>query len=806
MKASRSKKSAGTSRSHWRTITAAIFGFFGLSLLLAQLSYLLNWKKDFSALDWSQQSEAAANWLGKAGAYAGYMTVFKGYGVAVLLGAWMLIMTAWWIFRKEKLFHILSRWIWTVFFIGFLSWIIGLIFPGNPVWSGLGGLHSAQFTTFYLGKWGSFVLALFATLILLAYFFKLGPEQLERTMERVASPVKSMKNWSVPFKRSASGGESKTSETATDETESGPSPEDNPPGGGVTTRVVVADEEEIPETKDSDLIISVHGTGKTAATTADETAADTEGDATGEKDFKVVVQEEELVDKANELVEQYGEFDPTLELSQYRFPHFGLLKDYDNVKVQLDEEELQHNNEKIIQTLKNFGIEIVSIEAKVGPTVTLYEIVPAPGTRISKIKNLEDDLAMSLAALGVRIIAPMPGKNTIGIEVANRHRTLVPLKRVLRSPKFQNADEMELPIALGKNISNETFVFDLAAMPHLLIAGATGQGKSVGINVILNSLLFKKHPAELKFVLVDPKKVELSLYTTIEKHFLAKLPGEAEAIISDPAKVKQTLHSLIQEVGNRLDLFKKAKVRKISEYNQKFKERKLNPAKGHRFLPYIVVVIDEFADFIYSAGKEVQVPLIKLAQISRAVGVHMVIATQRPSVDVITGLLKAQFPGRIAFRVASQFDSRTILDQNGAEKLLGKGDLLFRTDLGVTRLQCAFIDTSEVENVTNFIGEQPGYPSAYPLPEVDETEISGLGEDDDDDRDPLFEEAAYIIVSAQQGSASLLQRKLKIGYNRAGRLIDQMHKAGIVGPAEGSKPRKVNIPDIVELEKFLKKT
>jgi len=794
MKSGKKKKSVA----HWRTLFAWIFAFAGIWVLVSQLSFWNHWKEDFSALDWERGSEAARNILGKAGAYTGYVTMYKGYGIAALLGGIMLLLTARWIFRKVSPLKILFRWLGALFFIVFFSWLAGLLFSDNPLMAGLGGLHSAALSTLYVGYWGSLALWFFLAVLLGVYFFKIGPEQLSRAMEKVTSPVKGISRLPAGMSRISFGKKQKDSEASRED---------------ITVSVGEDPEPETSVARDKDILITVKGARKPEADESDPSSSETVSTATEEPlpsdsehaDFKIIVREEELVDKARNLVEEFGEFDPRLELSQYRFPHFGLLKDYDNVHVELDQEELLRNNEKIVKTLKDFGIEIVSIEANIGPTVTLYEIVPAPGTRIKKIKSLEDDIAMSLAALGVRIIAPIPGKKTIGIEVANKKRALVPLKQVLRSSKYQESD-MELPIALGKTITNETFVFDLAAMPHLLIAGATGQGKSVGLNVIINSLLFKKHPAELKFVMVDPKKVELSLYNTIEKHFLAKLPDEAEAIISDATKVKQTLQSLTKEVENRLNLFKKAKVRKIAEYNKKFKERRLNPAQGHRFLPYIVLVIDEFADFILTAGKDVQIPLIKLAQISRAVGIHLVIATQRPSVNFITGDMKAQFPGRIAFRVASQIDSRTILDQKGAEKLVGKGDMLFRTDLGITRLQCAFIDTSEVENVTNFIGEQPGYPSAYPLPEADEIETAaGEGFDDDEERDPLFKEAAYIIVSAQQGSASLLQRKLKIGYNRAGRLIDQMERAGIVGPPEGSKPREVYIPDILELEKFLEK-
>uniref|UniRef100_UPI004047FC72 DNA translocase FtsK n=1 Tax=Flavobacterium sp. TaxID=239 RepID=UPI004047FC72 len=464
--------------------------------------------------------------------------------------------------------------------------------------------------------------------------------------------------------------------------------------------------------------------------------------------------------------------------------------------------ELEENKNKIVDTLKNYSIGISQIKATVGPTVTLYEIVPEAGIRISKIKNLEDDIALSLAALGIRIIAPIPGKGTIGIEVPNNNPTMVSMKSVISSPKFQTA-EMELPIALGKTISNETFVVDLAKMPHLLMAGATGQGKSVGLNAVLTSLLYKKHPAEVKFVLVDPKKVELTLFNKIERHYLAKLPDGGDAIITDNTKVINTLNSLCIEMDNRYSLLKDAMVRNIKEYNEKFRNRKLNPENGHRFLPDIVLVVDEFADLIMTAGKEVETPIARLAQLARAIGIHLIIATQRPSVNVITGMIKANFPARIAFRVTSKIDSRTILDSGGADQLIGRGDLLYTQGNEIVRVQCAFVDTPEVDKICDFIGSQKAYPEAYLLPEY-VGEESGIKLDIDiSERDSLFRDAAEVIVTAQQGSASLIQRKLKLGYNRAGRLIDQLEAAGIVGPFEGSKARSVLIPDLVALEHFL---
>jgi S-DNA-T family DNA segregation ATPase FtsK/SpoIIIE len=505
---------------------------------------------------------------------------------------------------------------------------------------------------------------------------------------------------------------------------------------------------------------------------------------------------------AARLVADFGEFDPTLELSNYKFPTIDLLKEYSSVGITINQEELEENKNKIVETLRNYKIDIAQIKATVGPSVTLYEIVPEAGIRISKIKSLEDDIALSLAALGIRIIAPIPGKGTIGIEVPNKNPTMVPMKTVIASAKFQEA-EMELPIALGKTISNETFVVDLAKMPHLLMAGATGQGKSVGLNAVLTSLLYKKHPAEVKFVLVDPKKVELTLFNKIERHYLAKLPDTEDAIITDNNKVINTLNSLCLEMDNRYSLLKDAMVRNIKEYNEKFKARKLNPEHGHRFLPYIVLVVDEFADLIMTAGKEVETPIARLAQLARAIGIHLIIATQRPSVNVITGMIKANFPARIAFRVTSKIDSRTILDSGGADQLIGRGDLLFSNGNDLVRVQCAFVDTPEVEKIVDYIGSQKAYASAYLLPEyVGEDGSSVNLEFDITERDSMFREAAEIIVTAQQGSASLLQRKLKLGYNRAGRLIDQLEAAGIVGPFEGSKARSVNITDLTSLEQF----
>ena len=513
--------------------------------------------------------------------------------------------------------------------------------------------------------------------------------------------------------------------------------------------------------------------------------------------------------EVNKLTQEFGEYDPTLDLSSFKFPNLQHLADHGDGKHMVSDEELEVNKDRILETLRNFSIEVDEISAEVGPTVTLYEIVPAPGIRISKIKNLEDDIALSLAALGIRIIAPIPGRGTIGIEVPNSKPDVVSMLTLIKSQKFQKSN-YELPIALGKNISNETYVFDLAKMPHLLMAGATGQGKSVGLNAMLVSLLYRKHPSALKFVLVDPKKVELSVYNKISRHYLAQLPGAEEAIITDTDKVVATLNSLCKEMDQRYDLLKDAQCRNLKEYNQKFKSRKiiaesckdLHPERGHHYLPYIVLVIDEFADLIMTAGKEVETPIARLAQLARAIGIHLIIATQRPSVNIITGTIKANFPARVAFRVTAKIDSRTILDAGGADQLIGRGDMLMSTGNELIRLQCGFVDTPEVDSICNYIGGQRSFPSVFELPEFI-SEKTDRGATSVEERDKLFEEAAHIIVMHQQGSTSLLQRKLKLGYNRAGRLVDQLEDAGIIGPFEGSKARKVLVPDAVSLEQIL---
>ena len=557
------------------------------------------------------------------------------------------------------------------------------------------------------------------------------------------------------------------------------------------------DESEEDSEETGELELEITQKGKTNSTDKNE------GDPKGELELEIEEVEEEEVIPSDQInpEEELAAYDPTLDLSSFEFPSVDLLLDHDGSEIEIDKSELERNKDRIVDTLRNFNIEIDKIKATVGPSVTLYEIVPSAGIKISKIRNLEDDIALSLSALGIRIIAPIPGKGTVGIEVPNVNPKTVSIKSILASEKFQSS-EAALPIGLGKTITNEILIADLTKMPHLLLAGATGQGKSVGLNTILVSLLYKKHPSQVKFILVDPKIVELTLYKHIEKHYLAKLPDGEDAIISDTKKVIHTLNSLCIEMEDRYKLLQDAQVRELSRYNAKFVNRKLNPKNGHRYLPYLVLVIDEFSDLIMTAGKEIETPLTRLAQKARAIGIHLIIATQRPSVNIITGTIKANFPVRIAFRVTSKIDSMTILDRSGAEQLVGRGDMLFSNGSDLIRVQCAFVDTPEVEAVANFIGTQQGYPNAFALPEyVDDSAGGGAG--DDGDRDVLFEEAAKIVVVHQQGSASLLQRRLKIGYNRAGRMIDQLESAGIVGPFDGSKARQVLIHDEYNLEQFL---
>uniref|UniRef100_UPI00375199FE FtsK/SpoIIIE family DNA translocase n=1 Tax=Flavobacterium sp. TaxID=239 RepID=UPI00375199FE len=703
-----------------------------------------------------------------------------------------------------------TTWFWDLFAIIILSILFGFFFTKIPELGGTIGYEMNIFFQDYIGKIGTLLVLLFGLVLYLIFKIKVSPDAVKTFFENKKNDIKDSLN-SLQKPVAENGGEYNLEEFAIDEDQPDYDLEDiimKPASQfeinkeDLKPTISSYSERELePTLKDKSLQLDITPTQEIEP----QYIQPIEELISKEEEFVIEkAKEEDIIEEnlASRLVADFGLFDPTLDLSNYKFPTIDLLKEYSTVGITINQEELEENKNKIVETLRNYKIDIAQIKATVGPSVTLYEIVPEAGIRISKIKSLEDDIALSLAALGIRIIAPIPGKGTIGIEVPNKNPTMVPMKTVIASAKFQEA-EMELPIALGKTISNETFVVDLAKMPHLLMAGATGQGKSVGLNAVLTSLLYKKHPAEVKFVLVDPKKVELTLFNKIERHYLAKLPDVEDAIITDNSKVINTLNSLCIEMDNRYSLLKDAMVRNIKEYNDKFKSRKLNPEQGHRFLPYIILVVDEFADLIMTAGKEVETPIARLAQLARAIGIHLIIATQRPSVNVITGMIKANFPARIAFRVTSKIDSRTILDTGGADQLIGRGDMLFSNGNDLVRVQCAFVDTPEVEKIVDFIGSQKAYATAYLLPEYVGEESAMKLDMDISDRDTLFREAAEIIVTAQQGSASLLQRKLKLGYNRAGRLIDQLEAAGIVGPFEGSKARSVNITDLSSLDSLL---
>lgn len=773
----------------FKTILGVIFSALGIILLISFISYLFHGHVDQSQLsDFFSKEIQAQNVLGKLGAFLGELFIYHGIGVtAFFLPIFFIALGIKILFRFKsvkpfKLFYnCLFFLIWTPIFLGFAS--------NKGILHGIMGFEINDYMNTLIGKVGMGIALLVSLILYVVINWRITPDKLARSVEKNSDGLDD------PEANSNGLPEYSLDDIPVDEPV-----EDLPKTDIDLTPQKVEDS--------IDLAFPIDVPEPTLKVEEKMPIAESEViiPAKSEDDVALMVEtikEEDQVEKISaELVEKHGEYDPRLDLPGFKFPPLDLLRKYDaGENVTINQQELERNKNKIIETLANYGIGISQIKATIGPTVTLYEIVPEAGVRISKIKNLEDDIALSLSALGIRIIAPIPGKGTIGIEVPNSHPTMVSMRSVIASQKFQTAD-MELPIAFGKTISNETYVADLAKMPHLLMAGATGQGKSVGLNAIVASLLYKKHPSELKFVMVDPKKVELTLYAKIERHYLAKLPNSEEAIITDNNKVINTLNSLCIEMDERYELLKNAYVRNLKEYNAKFKQRKLNPENGHRFLPYIVLIVDEFADLIMTAGKEVEMPIARLAQLARAVGIHLIIATQRPSVNVITGTIKANFPARVAFRVTSKIDSRTILDTSGADQLIGKGDMLYTNGNDLVRLQCAFVDTPEVDEITEFIGNQKGYPNAFLLPEYEGEESSVL-DIDLSERDALFEEAARIIVMAQQGSASLLQRKLKLGYNRAGRLIDQLEAAGIVGPFEGSKARQVLILDEMSLEQLL---
>ncbi len=816
------KFSLQTSRRQ-KFIVGILFVLVSIALLLSFISYFITGNSDQSAVsELTNRSISAENWLGKIGAYLADFFLYQGFGITSFLFVRILFLLGAYLILDMSLAKLRKNFFWDAFIIIVGSILFGFLWDVVPQLGGVVGYEMNLFIQDYIGKTGTLLILLFGVLIFLVFKVNVSPETFTSFFE------KSTQSFNDDLVAEATPTPVADTHTKEDEEKI----EDELPIVPIPTKeddfLLTEDEEEMgnfelktyPNSFEIDKealkptissASELHLDPKLKEETAEVAHFSIEDRSIPNEPFVnedafVIekVEEEVLVEEnlAARLVQDFGEFDPTLELSHYQFPPIDLLKEYASGGITINQAELEENKNRIVDTLKNYSIGISQIKATVGPTVTLYEIVPDAGVRISKIKNLEDDIALSLSALGIRIIAPIPGKGTIGIEVPNNNPTMVSMKSVISSPKFQTA-EMELPIALGKTISNETFVVDLAKMPHLLMAGATGQGKSVGLNAVLTSLLYKKHPAEVKFVLVDPKKVELTLFNKIERHYLAKLPDGGDAIITDNTKVINTLNSLCIEMDNRYSLLKDAMVRNIKEYNEKFKLRKLNPENGHRYLPYIVLVVDEFADLIMTAGKEVETPIARLAQLARAIGIHLIIATQRPSVNVITGMIKANFPARIAFRVTSKIDSRTILDSGGADQLIGRGDLLYTQGNEIVRVQCAFVDTPEVDKICDFIGSQKAYPEAYLLPEYIGEENGIKLDIDISERDSLFREAAEVIVTAQQGSASLIQRKLKLGYNRAGRLIDQLEAAGIVGPFEGSKARSVLVSDLVALEHFL---
>lgn len=786
-----------------KILIGCLLMLLGIAFLLAFGSYFFTWQEDQSLLDnFYDRNAEAKNWLSKIGASVSHFFIYKGFGVGAVFIPALTFLTGLYLFLNISKTKLYGKWFWGILVMLWLSVLFGFFGSNVPLLGGVVGFELNEYLQDYVGKLGVILLLVFVFISYAVLRWGVTPEQVFALFKSAKKEVR---------ESFSSDGASAENSSANSQKETSDNIVENPVEARKAKSAFEIPLENLSPTiknystidKLSDVDIENSFEVK-VLDDQDNSAVPSSKEKESDLTIEVETHEEEAqtLSTAAKLVEDFGEFDPTLELSSYKFPSLELLSDYGGAGITINQEELEENKNTIVKTLRDYKIEISQIKATIGPTVTLYEIVPSAGIRISKIKNLEDDIALSLSALGIRIIAPIPGKGTIGIEVPNQKPTMVSMRSVIASPKFQNP-EMELPIAFGKTISNETFVVDLAKMPHLLMAGATGQGKSVGLNAILTSLLYKKHPAEVKFVLVDPKKVELTLFNKIERHFLAKLPDSEEAIITDNTKVINTLNSLCIEMDNRYEMLKNAMVRNIKEYNAKFKARKLNPNDGHKYLPYIVLVIDEFADLIMTAGKEVETPIARLAQLARAIGIHLIIATQRPSVNVITGIIKANFPARVAFRVTSKIDSRTILDSPGADQLIGRGDMLFTQGNDLTRLQCAFVDTPEVSKITDFIGNQRAYPDAHLLPEYVGEEGGSLLDIDISERDPLFNEAAEIIVVAQQGSASLLQRKLKLGYNRAGRLIDQLEAAGVVGPFEGSKARQVMFTDIVSLQKFL---
>jgi len=770
-----------------KILLGSFLALLGIALLISFTSFLFTWQADQSIVGIANRNLETENWLSTFGSNIAYICMYQGFGIAGFIFASLVTLTGVYFFFDYTKKRLLKFWFWGMLVMIWFSVFFAFFSGNSSILSGVIGFELNDFMQDYMGLIGTVLSMTFFAIVYLVLRLNITPEKIQGAFKRTKKEI------AADFNQAPSTpGVNQSSNTPVVETNS-----------NLTTHTEIP-LDTTPTSTNNSLLDSSQNTNDTSTKTTQEKPTQETPDQGLSMEIEQTKEEAVVVENLSDrLVKDFGEFDPTLELSNYKFPIIELLKDYTAGQgITINQEELEENKNRIVETLNNYKIGIASIKATVGPTVTLYEIVPDAGIRISKIKNLEDDIALSLSALGIRIIAPIPGRGTIGIEVPNKDPKTVSMRSTIASPKFQNA-EMELPLALGKTISNETFVVDLAKMPHLLMAGATGQGKSVGLNAILTSLLYKKHPAEVKFVLVDPKKVELTLFNKIERHYLAKLPGDEDAIITDTNKVITTLNSLCVEMDNRYDLLKNAYVRNIKEYNTKFKERKLNPEEDHRFLPYIVLVIDEFADLIMTAGKEVETPIARLAQLARAIGIHLIVATQRPSVNVITGIIKANFPARIAFRVTSKIDSRTILDSGGADQLIGRGDMLYTQGNDLVRIQCAFVDTPEIADITDYIGNQKAYPEAYILPEYIGEEGGTDLDNNINERDVMFREAAEVLVIAQQGSASLLQRKLKLGYNRAGRIIDQLEAAGIVGPFEGSKARSVSVPTLEALNQLL---
>ena len=801
-----------------RKIFGLLLVIIAFYLFLSFSSYLVNWKTDDSLINdrtfnielLGDSQLKAQNLMGRLGAITAHLFIKKWFGISSFLFTLMFFVVGFKLMTRISVLPVWKTLRYSFFSMIWLSVALGFVFTRGEglLLGGTFGYQTNIWLNGILGKVGTGFIILFALASFLIIVFNINTYHYKMLMDMLRSKNK----------------DAVDTDNLSEEDNTDSNDEEYP--GVIDVYKKPADEENEELDSETDLMQRIRDKANQSEEGDEffeynvaENGNSSEESNHGEKtpDLEIEIADDSKISNSNyqaiddpaaektaeDRLAELGDYDPTLDLPKYQLPPIDLLDDYGASTIRVDKEELEANKNRILDTLKNYSIQIDKIKATIGPTVTLYEIVPAAGVRISKIRNLEDDIALSLSALGIRIIAPIPGRGTIGIEVPNSKPEIVSMKSILSGEKFRNST-FELPIGLGKTIANETYIADLTKMPHMLMAGATGQGKSVGLNAILASILYKKHPAYVKFVLVDPKKVELNLFSKIERHYLAKLPDSEEAIITDTRKVVRTLNSLCLEMDHRYDLLKDAQVRNIKEYNTKFISRRLNPEEGHKFMPYIILIIDEFADLIMTAGKELELPIARLAQLARAVGIHLVIATQRPSVNIITGMIKANFPARVAFRVTSKIDSRTILDSGGADQLIGRGDMLLSTGSDLLRLQCAFIDTPEIEKITEFIGSQRAYPDAFMLPEYADEESKDMEDFDPSERDELFEDAARVIVATQQGSTSLLQRKLKLGYNRAGRIIDQLEAAGIVGPFEGSKAREVKVKDEMTLAQILR--